>query len=745
MADTPPELTALAGMPEQELDAALAALAAADPMAARQVDLMLQQAREDAQREAEARRERLRAIGLRITGLYRERVSLRREIEERWLRDIRRYNGQYEPDVERRMKSREYGSRAFVPLTRRICGIVEGRVFDLLFPAEDRNFAVTASPEPGMSQAQSLARRLDPQAMVNAGNGPPVQAGAMALAISDLREEAALRAEAMQRTVDDQLRESNYAAHARRAIHDAIVLGTGILKGPYVKVASKRVWTEAGAQTMERIVPAVTHVPIWNFYPDPAAATLADSESEIEVHRMTKAQLAQLARQPGFEQAQEVIARLMRAEPGRSTADDQRQGELRAHNGLQSVADPRHCILEYRGPVTLDELRDLGVQVPDDALQCYEGILWVSEADGEVLKAAIEPMHSQQRPYSAYCWERDPASIFGYGLSYELADSQEAANSAFRGAMDNMGLSVGAQTVVNDRLVEPDNGKWVLEPNKVWRAKKTDADVRAAFGFFQIDSRLSELLALFDRSKQIMEDVGGPAMAMQGQEAPSYLETARGAGIAWNSANIWMRRAARHWDDDVTASLVQRFVDWNMQFNPDPNIKGDLAVMARGSGALLEAEGMVSKLAMFMQQASSVPMPFKRRVAQLRAMARGLRIDPADVLPDDEEVRRIAEQADNQPPPTDPAVERIRIRELEIQDKERDREFQWQLAQANTQLRMAEIASREGLTREQAQAKYGIDLERIRAEVVNKREQRAHEAQMMNAELAAKAQMGSGI
>ena len=33
-------------------------------------------------------------------------------------------------------------------------------------------------------------------------------------------------------------------------------------------------------------------------------------------------------------------------------------------------------------------------------------------------------------------------------------------------------------------------------------------------------------------------DIGGPVMAMQGQEAPSYSGHGAGAGIAWNAANI---------------------------------------------------------------------------------------------------------------------------------------------------------------------------------------------------------------
>ena len=55
---------------------------------------------------------------------------------------------------------------------------------------------------------------------------------------------------------------------------------------------------------------------------------------------------------------------------------------------------------------------------------------------------------------------------------------------------------VGPQIVVNDKKVTPANGRWVIEPNKIWEMIKSDADARAAFAFFQIDGRLNELLGV---------------------------------------------------------------------------------------------------------------------------------------------------------------------------------------------------------------------------------------------------------
>ena len=741
MTDAPDEM-------QTALDALQAEVATAPPEVAEKLQEMLAQAQEaadEAQRAEKERRERVQALGQKVVGIYNERVAFRTTLEQRWLADVRRYNGEYAPEVLKTLQNRRYGSRMYVPLVRRICNIVEARLSDMLFPTEERNFAIDPSPVPQLVQAESLAQQLPPGEMIPAGpNGEPMEVSAVMNGIRELREEARSKADNMQREVDDQLRQANYGAVSRRAIHEAMVMGTGILKGPMVLNRTKKVWDmsqgEAAFRRMEDLSPTVVQVSIWDFFPDMSARTITESESDIERHYFTKAQLAELARQPGFDA--ETIREALRVAPGHTF--DAVRNELRQSAGTQGVEDKRYVVIEYHGPIDQEELRDLGIDLPDDPLDCYEGIIWALES-GAVIKAIINPMDTQERPFSVFCWEKDPASIFGYGLAYELADVDESANSAFRAALDNMGLSVGPQIVVNSKLIRPHNGEWSIEPNKVWEMLKADADARAAFAFFQIDSRITELLGVFDRCKQLMDDVGGPSMAMQGQEAPSYLDTARGVSIAHNAANIWMRRAVRNWDDDITTPTISRMVDWNMQYSPKKEIKGDLLVISRGTSALLESEAQISKAGMFQQAAQGIPMPYARKVNQLKALARSLRLDAADLLPDDAEVKRMAEQMDNQAPPPNPEVERIKLRQAEIADNAAQREHELQIEQMRANVRAAEIASREQITIEVARAKYGLDQFKVSAQLEDNREARSSDAQKLNAELAVKMQTGSGI
>lgn len=681
------------------------------------------------------------SLGQQLLSEFERRKAERSEIERRWLRDIRQYNGLYEPEFEKYLAERKAACKVFVPMTRRICNIVEARLADLLFPSDDRNFAVESSPLPELDDATKLLQQAAPQEQLMV-DGQPVQATEMAKAIREQIDEAKRKAANMQRVVDDQLAESDWPTQARKVIHDAIKIGTGVVKGPFVLSKTKKRWSAVnGRPTLvieDSTKATIRRVDPWNFYPQLSASSVEESESFFERHPMNKLQLLQLAEQPGFNV--EAIARVLEA--GGKQYRDTNVDAQRESAGTVGVEDNRWNVVEYNGPVDAEDLRNAGVDIEDDKMLVFDGIVWFSEFTGEVLKAVINPLSSGNGLYSAFNWQPDSASIFGYGVPHEIRDLQESCNSSFRAAHDNMALTVGPQIVVNDKKITPLNGSYAIEPFKVWRLNDSSMPVQNVFGFFQVDSKLNELMGLFNMAKQLAEEVGGPMLAMQGQDAPSYLQTATSMSIAYNAANIWMRRAVKLWDDQVTVPRVRAFVDWNMEHHPDDDIKGDANVIARGTSALLEAEGQVQRLQLLTQASQQAGIPIRKMIGQLRQMALAMRLDPDELLPSDEEITQMEK---NQKPPPNPEVERIRIRELELQDNQEERAFRREMMTQNNNMRLAEIASRENLTIEQARARYGMELEKMAREDAREERRQAAENQRFNAELVTKARMGSGI
>lgn len=687
------------------------------------------------------------ALGQELQGKFAERVSQRSEVEQRWRDDLAQYNNQYAPDAAKALDERPYGSKVFVPITRRVCNVVEARLGDLLFPTDDRNFVVRESPEQDLTEAMALAQQLPDEAQVNAG-GMTLSAEAVRAALRELREENSAKAQRMQRVIDDQLKEARYASVGRAVIHDAIKMGTGVVKAPYVLGRTKKLWRVsdglAELQLVESFAPTAVRVDPWNYYPDLSVGELDAMDGHFERHPMNKAQLARLAEQPGFSRS--ALTRILTAGVDVSAGATENEAAQKEAAGTTNAQRQGYNLIEYTGPVDHDKLVAWGAKVPEDSLLVHQAIVWFHEGSGIVVKAVLSPMDTDEQPYSVFNWQRDTACVFGYGLPYELRDLQEAANATFRALMDNNGLSIGGQTVVNDQKIVPANGRWAIEPNKVWRLKDATQDVRNVFGFFQIPSLANELLGVFNSIKALADEIGGPTMAMQGSEAPSFLQAgATGAALAYTMANVWMRRAVRNYDDQVTVPMIGRFIDWNMQYHPDDSIKGDLQAVAQGTAALMEADGYAARIQVLAKMSAEAGVPLRRIIVQLRKIALAMRLDPEELLPDDAEVRAMEEEQAKNGPPPNPELERVKQRAMELEDRKAQRDHEMRLHEGEMQIRLAEIADRNKLSIDQARQRFGFEAIREAARLQREREAEATQVQMTNAELAARYQTGAGI
>ena len=65
--------------------------------------------------------------------------------------------------------------------------------------------------------------------------------------------------------------------------------------------------------------------------------------------------------------------------------------------------------------------------------------------------------------------------------------------------------------------------------------------------------------------------------------------------------------------------------------------------------------------------------------------------------------------------------------------------------QSRMELEIADTAAKMDMTQKEAMQKYGFEAEKTSALLADKREDRAHRSQMLNAEMQLKAQTGSGI
>lgn len=667
-------------------------------------------------------------------------VGLKEEIEQRWLDDLRHYNGRYDRETEANLnaadgtgKPKNNTSRVFVNLTRAKSNVAESKLSDLISPTDDRNWGIKATPVPELADAledDSPLELQDGSVAVDPDNDD--QAYTKADMARETMSEASKRAEAMEKEIDDQLTECNYNGVCREIIHNAVVMGTGIIKGPMVEKRTKRAWIENDdsdwvLDQKEENKPTACSVDPWNFFPDMSATKWEDVEYVFERHLLTRKDLRNLARQPGY--MPEQVRIVLMSAPNAGSAKLNYLNELREISGITQIqADNRYEVLEYHGPVDKNNLIACGCEgiKEDDPLEEYEGSVWL--CGGTVIKVALNHMDSDEHPYNVLNWEKDDTSPFGFGVPYRMRSPQKVMNASWRMVLDNAGLSTGPQILINKKMVSPADGQWTLSPRKVWWLNTNDPKVRADYAMqtFDIESNQPELVAIFELAKQLAdEETSVPNINMgpssETQQQPAMLKTLGGTALWMSSNNIMMRRAVKNFDDDVTVPFLTRFYDWNMQFNQKSEIKGDYSVDARGTSVLLVREMQARNMMEFINAALVLPEgpdEIKTR-GVLKSMAKSMQLNVDDVMYTDDEKKTNDNDKAKEEQPMDPEIMKLQLQERIAMEESRRKlselESNERIAQMNSEVEMTKLAvASEGKLKE-IMAK--ADIEKYKTDV----------------------------
>ena len=101
--------------------------------------------------------------------------------------------------------------------------------------------------------------------------------------------------------------------------------------------------------------------------------------------------------------------------------------------------------------------------------------------------------------------------------------------------------------------------------------------------------------------------------------------------VFWG-ANGSIRNVVKNIDDYLLAPLGKAFFNFNMQFDFDPEIKGDLEIKARGTESLMADEVRSQRLMQFLQIGQNPTLaPFFRMDYVVREIAKSMDLDPDKV------------------------------------------------------------------------------------------------------------------
>ena len=583
----------------------------------------------------------LDALGAHLRREFSEAEAQRVSQEQTWLDDLRQYKGVYTSEELARMGDR---SRAFVRITRAKVKSLDARMMDMLFPAgKNKNWSIEITPVPELDIAQlSEDVRLQVQQAMAAG-------AADAEIEKIVNDEARRRMQKMEQVIEDQLSErtGNYSAVAKQVMHSGHLYGTGILKGPMSDLQVTHTWrtAEDGSYVIEQSRerrPHYKQVSIWNVYPDPYATCIEECEYIYERHIITKHDLRKLAQDPRFRG--DVILNYIREHPDGDIMQPKRhEVELRQIGSTEGVRQTgkRYEVLERWGMVDGKYLRDAGLDVRDEDENVeFHAQIWV--LGQSVIMAAMNRSPRQSSPYKFYYFDKDESSFWGEGVASIMRTLQRLYNSTVRMIADNATISNGPQVEINEDLVADDERPTSLAPYRIWWRRGKGQDAQAPMiRTYHFDSRVPELLRLVDLwSVLIDETTTLPKFTYGEPQKSGVVDTVGGLSMLMGQANITLKDAVKAWDDGITVPFITDMYDWNMLWNPNPDIKGDFHVVATGSSSLVSKEVRAKALDAFRATTlNPVDAPFTKRPNLLRESAKALDLDPDDAVLTDQEIK----------------------------------------------------------------------------------------------------------
>jgi hypothetical protein len=591
---------------------------------------------------------------------YQKAEDYRYQDEERWIRAYRNYRGLYGPDVQFTEAEK---SRVFVKVTKTKTLAAYGQIVDVLFA--NNRFPLSIDPTE-LPEGVVADVHFDPQEpeqlreqqpdLINPygyrGDGRDLPPGATAKTLTEqlgpleqkldpvqdkLKEgpgqtptaiefsPAMVAAKKMQKKIHDQLEESGASKSLRSSAFEMALFGTGVMKGPFAEDKEYANWNDDGEyDPLFKTIPKVSHVSVWNFYPDPDANNMDEAQYVIERHKMSRSQLRNLKKRPYF-RSQVIDEAIQYGENYTKKYWEDDLSDYAPEHGVD-----RFEVLEYWGMVDVEMLLEQNIEIPKE-LRDFDELqanVWI--CNNKLIRMVLNPFKPAKIPYVAAPYELNPYSFFGIGIAENLDDTQTLMNGFMRMAVDNAVLSGNLLIEVDETNLVPGQDL-TLYPGKVFR-RQGGAPGQAIFGT-KYPNVSSENMMMFDKARQLADESSGFPSFAHGQTGVTGVgRTASGISMLMGAAAGSIKTVIKNVDDYLLRPLGEGLFRFNMQFDFDPEIKGDLEVKARGTESLMANEVRSQRLMQFLQIASNPALaPFAKFQYVIREIAKSMGLDPEKV------------------------------------------------------------------------------------------------------------------
>ena len=622
------------------------------------------------------------------------RMAKEYTVEQKMLKSVRARRGEYDPDKLAQL--REQGSSSiYMMLTSNKCRAASSWLRDVVITADDKPWALQPSPIPDMKPdilaglMQKAQKKLEQ--MMAMGMLPTDEEVKQMLLqmkdeayreLGDIAEETAQR---MEKKMHQQMIEGQWTTAFAQFIDDLVTFPSAILKGPVVRNRPELKWVPTGngqydLQVKNTLALEWERVDPFYLYPAPDASTVNDGYL-IERHKLSRADLHELIGVDGYSDGaiRGVLEQYGKGGLREWIYVDLTKATAEGKSTTAAGQNPSELIdaLQFWGSVQGRLLRDWGMteeEVPDPMAE-YPIEAWLIGT--WIIKAVINPDPLGRKPYYKTSYEEIPGAFWGNSVSDLCRDTQDICNATARSLVNNMSLASGPQVVYNiDRLPEGENVTQ-LYPWKIWQVTSDPVGSNSKpVEFFQPATQAMELMAVYEKFATLADEYTGiPRYMTGGNPTGGAGRTASGMSMLMTNAGKSIKQVIANIDEHIIKPCIDRLYYYNMRYSDDPDLKGDVDIVARGAASIMEKEQAMQRRNEFLT--TTLNSPIAQQVVGLDGIAELLR-QTASTL--DMNVDKIV-----------PSVEEMRFKQAQAQMQQQqataqqNQQGQQQLAQQNGQ------------------------------------------------------------
>jgi len=601
-------------------------------------------------------------------------------IDVQLLRNQRQRNGDYDPE-KLAMIREQGGTEVYMMLTAAKCRAAEAWIKDIVLNGQEEPFSIKPSeiPEISPEQTQQIQQQVYMEAEQQAQQIVMADGVVSPEELAEIRDSLAGRAEelieitqkqiesqaektakGMESKIIDQFQDGGFSEQLGQVIADIVTFKAGILKGPIIRKRNVLNWenTPEGfkpVESEELRIEFERRSP-YDIFPSPDSSDINEGFL-IDRQRLSVEDLNAMKGVDGYD-SDSIDAVI--EEYGRGglrewlTNDSERR---RVEDKIYDYENNSNSIdaIEYWGTVPGVILLDNGFTEEDiqDKYASYEVNAWL--IGRWIIKASLNSMPLSARPYSKASYEDVAGSFWGRGVPELIEDLQQILNATARSLVNNLAIAAGTQVAINDiNRIPAGEDVENIYPNKIWQfTPDMQSNGQKPIEFFQPEIIANQLLPVYQYYAKLADDYSGiPAFVQGNDDAKGAGKTASGMSMIMTHASRGIKDVVYHIDKGIIEPAVDKTYVYNMLYDEDESIKGEVNIQSKGALSLFNKEQAQIRRNEFLMSTNNPAdmqiIGMKGRAALLREATKALDMPVDEVIPSEEEIEYNAEMQNAQ-------------------------------------------------------------------------------------------------